>query len=818
MSDIPINPVTRRVQFTGNTGLGPFAFTFNIYVASDIAVYRNAVLLTLTTDYTVTIAANGTGSVTLTGSGSGTTLTLNDSLTIVGARQLARTTDFVTAGDLLAVSLNEQLDSNVIMSQQLDEKIDRSIKFDQFDTYTTATLPAAAARASKILAFDVNGDIDVALASDFFGNAILGANYVTNTATGDGSQVAFGLTVSPGSKNNVQVYIDGVYQNKASFSISGLSITFSEAPPLNSAIEFIIGQAVTEISGDSDSINYTQGGTGSQQRTLTSKLQESLSVKDFGAVGDGVADDTAAIQAALDSGAGTVYIPEGSYKISAQLSVSDNTTVCGSGKSTYIKTVDGGINAFYIYGKSGVTIQDMQITTISQTNYTAYKCGVLIYSNSSNCLVENVSVFNWGWSGVCIWGSSNCIVRGCRFSSWFGTADTDRSCIHIRETSNYNVVENNYCLASSEHGIFVQDPYTNSTPTGNIITNNVVKNSLYAGIIVYVTTAYNTQTLVSGNHISDIVGSANSNLNGHGIYIQSAGGSVVTNNIISNCCQQTTNFETQVVAAIGVSTGDTIVYPTGSISEVVVSNNSITAQRGPAISVQTCGVPVLVNGNTIISTGTTAVRGEAIYTANANGVQINNNVISHANSNYFAINLSSSYAVKNCSVNGNKIRGNVYGIGFNIVSLGSFANTIISNNSVNGLSGNALFISATANAQVSNNSLETTGNALAISGSTYIKVSNNMLQGSTASVTSAGTNTGSIVDETNDLNSPVYNDAGSGTLVSTYGNSSVPWSGTADVGDRIIQSVSVIGQPKGWRCTTAGTVGTTAVFTSEGNL
>jgi hypothetical protein len=171
MSDIPINPVTRRVQFTGNTGLGPFAFTFNIYVASDIAVYRNAVLLTLTTDYTVTIAANGTGSVTLTGSGSGTTLTLNDSLTIVGARQLARTTDFVTAGDLLAVSLNEQLDSNVIMSQQLDEKIDRSIKFDQFDTYTTATLPAAADRASKILAFDVNGDIDVALASDFFGNA-----------------------------------------------------------------------------------------------------------------------------------------------------------------------------------------------------------------------------------------------------------------------------------------------------------------------------------------------------------------------------------------------------------------------------------------------------------------------------------------------------------------------------------------------------------------------------------------------------------------------------------------------------------------------
>jgi hypothetical protein len=377
MSDIPINPVTRRVQFTGNTGLGPFAFTFNIYVASDIAVYRNAVLLTLTTDYTVTIAANGTGSVTLTGSGSGTTLTLNDSLTIVGARQLARTTDFVTAGDLLAVSLNEQLDSNVIMSQQLDEKIDRSIKFDQFDTYTTATLPAAAARASKILAFDVNGDIDVALASDFFGNAILGANYVTNTATGDGSQVAFGLTVSPGSKNNIQVYIDGVYQNKASFSISAATITFSEAPPLNSAIEFIIGQAVTEISGDSDSINYTQGGTGSQQRTVTSKLQESVSVKDFGAVGNGVADDTAAIQAAWNAikGAnGTLVFPSGTYRCDSALDL----------RVTYSSQ-----NHFHSIVGESATI-DFSNTILTSGNMIIFGSGVGLFEEKSRFTLEGL--------------------------------------------------------------------------------------------------------------------------------------------------------------------------------------------------------------------------------------------------------------------------------------------------------------------------------------------------------------------------------------------------------------------------------------------
>lgn len=159
MADIVINPVSRRVQFTGNTGLGPFAFTFNILADADIAVYKNTTLLTLTSEYTVATNADGTGSITLTGSGNGTALVASDVLTLIGARLLERTTDFVAGGDFFAASVNEQMDSQVIMAQQLDEKLTRAIKVNPGDEFTDLELPLKADRIGKTLQFNaVTGD------------------------------------------------------------------------------------------------------------------------------------------------------------------------------------------------------------------------------------------------------------------------------------------------------------------------------------------------------------------------------------------------------------------------------------------------------------------------------------------------------------------------------------------------------------------------------------------------------------------------------------------------------------------------------------
>ena len=136
MADYNINAVTRRVVFTGSAGLGPYAFTFEILDDDDLAVYFNTTKLTKTTDYTVTINANGTGSVTVivnVGGNIPATPDADDTIIILGARDIERVTDFVTAGDLLASSLNEQLDSLTIFDQQVAEEQKRSMQAPVFD-------------------------------------------------------------------------------------------------------------------------------------------------------------------------------------------------------------------------------------------------------------------------------------------------------------------------------------------------------------------------------------------------------------------------------------------------------------------------------------------------------------------------------------------------------------------------------------------------------------------------------------------------------------------------------------------------------------
>ena len=158
---IQINNVSRRAVYspTGAGGAGPYSFTFEILAAGDIAVYKDDVLLTLTTHYTVSIAANGTGSVTITAAGLALAPASPTQYAIVGNRTIARTTDYVTGGDFFANTLNDELDQQTIFAQQNQEGLARALQAPQTDpTSINMIMPRASARAGRVLSFDANGN------------------------------------------------------------------------------------------------------------------------------------------------------------------------------------------------------------------------------------------------------------------------------------------------------------------------------------------------------------------------------------------------------------------------------------------------------------------------------------------------------------------------------------------------------------------------------------------------------------------------------------------------------------------------------------
>jgi len=86
--------------------------------------------------------------------------------------------------------------------------------------------------------------------------AASGATLFSTDHTGDGTTVAYSTTYQAFIKDNTQVYIDGVYQNKAGYSISGTTLTFSEAPPLNAAIEIVVARSLDVAATDAANVGY----------------------------------------------------------------------------------------------------------------------------------------------------------------------------------------------------------------------------------------------------------------------------------------------------------------------------------------------------------------------------------------------------------------------------------------------------------------------------------------------------------------------------------------------------------------------------------
>ena len=167
-----------------------------------------------------------------------------------------------------------------------------------------------------------------------FDPAAVSAAVVQNDFTGDGDTVAFTLSASPSTKLATSVFINGVYQEKDGYNIAGNTLTFTVAPPFGSSIEVMSNETGVIGSTNASLVSYTAGFAGATLQSVQTKLEQYISVKDFGAVGDGVANDTAAFDAAETYlgtvGGGIMFVPSGTYKIN-WVCTTENIIVQGSG-------------------------------------------------------------------------------------------------------------------------------------------------------------------------------------------------------------------------------------------------------------------------------------------------------------------------------------------------------------------------------------------------------------------------------------------------------------------------------------------------------
>lgn len=98
---------------------------------------------------------------------------------------------------------------------------------------------------------------------------------------------------------------------------------------------------MTMTKPTSEQVTFTAAGSGATLRNLVDKVREVVSVKDFGAIGDGVADDTAAINAAIAASGGAIYFPAGTYLTTGNHTLTTHHIVGESRNASIIKRSSG---------------------------------------------------------------------------------------------------------------------------------------------------------------------------------------------------------------------------------------------------------------------------------------------------------------------------------------------------------------------------------------------------------------------------------------------------------------------------------------------
>ena len=582
--------------------------------------------------------------------------------------------------------------------------------------------------------------------------------------------------------------------------------------------------------------------------TVQDKLSQTISVKDFGAVGNGVADDTAEIQAALTAGAGrSVYFPGGTYLISATLTVPADTMVTGDGYGSVVFQNTREQNVFEL--NNNCTVQHLRLKGdgVSSGGVSFQKNNGIVAISKRNIKVLNCFIHAFEFNGIYISGSNNTEIIGNYLWDNKYSSASGSDIVLYSGGSERTIISKNFCFSNNSQGIYadaiggdtdfsiegnicvtlnattwaeessanvlrrhgIVSGYASSGGIGRyLVANNICRNTLWTGIYYQGGASLTQGVQIIGNQCSlnGLNGGATSL--SAGIYVATQGnGDLIANNLIEDYSGTVPNGTGAIkVAPSAASTSANVA--------TIILNNVIRSSLNTGILLSIRARNVEVRGNTIINSAQEDIVWlPSAGTADVGNHNIKDNRIQRTNTTAPAIYIDNQSSTLPTFIQNNYILGsdNTVNTTDNVgIKWTTSPNIYVTGNTISnfyyGVYRVANITGRDFNTQfVDRNSLIDCNIGLRIASNTnaaVLPVQDNVFTNVTTQTSGGGSfNAAYIARRAGD---DIY-----------FQSAAVPTIGTWAVGDFAQQLTPVVGQPKGWMCTVAGNPGT---WVSTGNL